>query len=139
VKFDPAVLGYRLRFLREYVHPLTSGPYSFAELRSELANRGIVVSDSHLRNIFAGRVAAPSWPLILALADIFKVEETVFSDSEDRWKTIESWILTTSAQVEQRRLAAARGLKRREKLTARQSQLFAQPLDENPQGAGEDN
>lgn len=138
MKFDPAVLGYRLRFLREYVHPLTSGPYSFGELRSELANRDVIVSDSHLRNIFAGRVAAPSWPLILALADIFKVEETIFSDSEDRWKPIEAWILTTSARVEQRRLVAARGLKRREKLTARRSQLFTLPLGEHPQGTGED-
>lgn len=135
---DTPDLGYRLRLLREHAHPLASGPYSFAQLRDELARRGVKVSDSHLRNVFAGKVTNPSFPLMSALADIFKVSVAVFSYDEDEWKSIESWLVTTSAEVSQRKLAAARGLRRRDSRAAKKINLVGlldaegtQPTTEN--------
>lgn len=129
-------LGYRLRVLREHVHPLGASPYSFALLRDELAHRGVKVSDSHLRNIFAGKVSTPSFPLMCALADVFKVSVAVFSYDETEWSSIESWIVTTSEEVNQRKLAAARGLRRRETRAAKKTSLLRLFGAEDAEGTG---
>ncbi|TVS26964.1 hypothetical protein [Corynebacterium sanguinis] len=116
-------IGYRLRFLREHVHPISKPPYSFAQIRAMLADQGVTVSDSHLRALFAGAVRNPSFSTLEALAKIFKVNLGVFSSDAEQWNEVENWIVSTSSQVNQRRLATARGLRMRQKLIAQRDTI----------------
>lgn len=102
------LLSERLQFLREHLYPFGRGPYSVAEIRKQMADNGVAISDSQLRNILNGTTTRPGDDKIAALAKVFNVDTSVFSKDSEQWKAMEIWILDLEKQTTRRTLFAAR-------------------------------
>lgn len=110
-------LGERLRFLQQNVYPVGKQPFTLPEIQDSLAPQGITVSLDELEATFAGH-HQPSFTLMNALAQFFRVSITVFSNDTD-WENARSWIMAMRDRVGHQQLAASRALRRREERLAR--------------------
>lgn len=115
-------LAYRLRFLIDHVHPLNREPYTVKEIAEAITNNGdetmVPRAVAQIRDILDGTETDPHFTLIMALANFFKVKIDVFGGDEETWNETEQWLTDLQGVMRSPKLAAARGLRRRDERRA---------------------
>lgn len=115
-------MAYRLRFLIDHVHPLNRGPYTVREIAEAVTKSGdetmVPIAVGQIRDILDGELTDPHFTMVQALANFFKVKIDVFGDDEETWNETEKWLTNLQGVMKSPRLAAARGLRRRDERRA---------------------